>query len=81
MLARLAGDKDVRPTPDMTYRFPTRAPQGWSHGLGLGGVRKRVKQLGGQVAWRERSPRGIECELEVPGFCGAAPAPAPLTRP
>ena len=58
-----------------------RAPQGWSHGLGLGGVRKRVKQLGGQVAWRERAPRGIECELEVPGFCGAAPAPAPLTRP
>ena len=30
VLARLAGDKDVRPTPDMTYRFPTRAPEGWS---------------------------------------------------
>ena len=30
VLARLAGDKDVRPTPDMAYRFPTRAPQGWS---------------------------------------------------
>ena len=30
VLARLAGDKDLRPTPDMVYRFPTRAPQGWS---------------------------------------------------
>ncbi|MCH4152867.1 MAG: NAD(P)/FAD-dependent oxidoreductase [Sphingobium sp.] len=29
VLSRLAGDKDVRPTPDMTYRFPTRAPEGW----------------------------------------------------
>jgi uncharacterized FAD-dependent dehydrogenase len=29
VLARLAGDKDVRPTPDMTYRPPVRAPQGW----------------------------------------------------
>lgn len=30
VLARLAGDKDVRPAPDMTYRFVTRAPEGWS---------------------------------------------------
>lgn len=30
VLARLAGDKDVRPTPDMTYRPPVTAPQGWS---------------------------------------------------
>jgi uncharacterized FAD-dependent dehydrogenase len=29
-LARLAGDKDVRPTPDMTYRPPVTAPEGWS---------------------------------------------------
>ncbi len=29
VLARFAGDKDVRPTPDMAYRFPVRAPQGW----------------------------------------------------
>ncbi|MFO1260530.1 MAG: NAD(P)/FAD-dependent oxidoreductase [Sphingomonadaceae bacterium] len=29
VLTRLAGDKDVRRTPDMAYRFPTRAPQGW----------------------------------------------------
>lgn len=30
VLARLAGDKDVRPTPDMAYTFPTRAPAGWN---------------------------------------------------
>ena len=29
VLARFAGDKDVRPTPDMTYRFPAIAPPGW----------------------------------------------------
>ena len=42
-----------------------RAPDTWSHGLGLGGVRKRVKQLGGQVQWREHAPRGIRCEIRV----------------
>jgi uncharacterized FAD-dependent dehydrogenase len=30
VLARFEGDKDVRPTPDMAYRFPVHAPQGWS---------------------------------------------------
>jgi len=30
VLARLAGDKDVRPTPDMRYRPPVTAPAGWS---------------------------------------------------
>jgi uncharacterized FAD-dependent dehydrogenase len=30
VLARLAGDKDVRPTPDMAYRPPVTAPAGWS---------------------------------------------------
>ncbi len=30
VLARLAGDKDVRPTPDMAYRPPVTAPDGWS---------------------------------------------------
>src|SRR3954469_21600049 len=30
VLERLAGDKDVRATPDMAYRFVARAPQGWS---------------------------------------------------
>lgn len=43
-----------------------RDPQAWSHGLGLGGVRKRVKLLGGEVRWRENNPRGIVCELRVP---------------
>ena len=45
-----------------------RAPQAWSHGLGLGGVRKRVKLLGGTVSWRENEPRGIVCEVLVPEF-------------
>jgi len=43
-------------------------PQAWSHGLGLGGVRKRVKVLGGTVQWRENQPRGIVCEVQVPHF-------------
>ena len=43
-----------------------RSPERWSHGLGLGGVRKRVKLLGGQVQWRERSGCGIRCEVQVP---------------
>jgi signal transduction histidine kinase len=43
-----------------------RNPQGWSHGLGLGGVRKRVKLLGGEVEWRENQPRGIVCSVRVP---------------
>jgi signal transduction histidine kinase len=43
-----------------------RAPEAWSPGLGLGGVRKRVRQLGGDVAWRENTPRGIVCEVKVP---------------
>ena len=43
-----------------------RAPETWAHGLGLGGVRKRVKQLGGEVRWRENGARGIVCEVRVP---------------
>lgn len=38
-------------------------PQLWAHGLGLGGVRKRVKLLGGQVVWQARTERGIRCEV------------------
>ncbi|MBX3593196.1 FAD-dependent protein [Sphingomonas sp.] len=30
VLARHAGDKDVRRTPDMSYRPPVAAPEGWS---------------------------------------------------
>ncbi len=43
-------------------------PKNWSHGLGLGGVRKRVKQLGGDVAWREASPYGICCSVNIKRF-------------
>ena len=42
-----------------------RDPRSWSHGLGLGGVRKRVKQLGGEVEWREVRPRGISCRVVI----------------
>lgn len=45
-----------------------RAPETWSHGLGLGGVRKRVKQLGGSVVWRELDPVGIGCDVVVEPF-------------
>jgi signal transduction histidine kinase len=43
-----------------------RNPQGWSHGLGLGGVRKRVKLLGGSVQWQENGHAGIVCTVVVP---------------
>ena len=43
-----------------------RQPESWSPGLGLGGVRKRVRLLGGDVVWRERSGRGVRCEVRVP---------------
>ncbi|MBZ8139110.1 histidine kinase [Rubrivivax gelatinosus] len=43
-------------------------PQSWAHGLGLGGVRKRVKLLGGEVRWRENQPAGIACEVQLPDF-------------
>ena len=40
-----------------------RNPQAWAHGLGLGGVRKRVKQLSGEVEWREVPGGGICCRV------------------
>jgi signal transduction histidine kinase len=45
-----------------------RNPQAWAHGLGLGGVRKRVKQLGGDVHWAENGRAGIVCTVLVPQF-------------
>ncbi|HEV8314248.1 MAG TPA: ATP-binding protein [Burkholderiaceae bacterium] len=42
-----------------------RNPHTWSHGLGLGGVRKRVKQLGGEVEWAENAPIGIVCRVRI----------------
>ncbi len=47
-----------------------REPEAWAHGLGLGGVRKRVKVLGGEVQWLENGERGIVCQVRVPGFQG-----------
>lgn len=43
-------------------------PASWSHGLGLGGIRKRVKQLGGDVEWKEVVPQGIECRVLIQKF-------------
>jgi signal transduction histidine kinase len=45
-----------------------RKPEGWSHGLGLGGVRKRVRQLGGSVLWRENGVAGIACRVTITGL-------------
>ncbi len=47
-----------------------RDPAKWSHGLGLGGIRKRVKLMGGSVSWREREPQGIVCLVSVPNLGG-----------
>ena len=42
-----------------------RNPQAWSHGLGLGGVRKRVKLLGGDVQWAENGQAGVVCTVLI----------------
>jgi signal transduction histidine kinase len=42
-----------------------RKPKAWSHGLGLGGVRKRVKLLGGEVQWAENGRAGVICTVLV----------------
>lgn len=52
------------------------APAGWVAGLGVSGVRRRVRDLGGAVDWQERSPRGIRCTLRVPLKAGTRPARA-----
>jgi hypothetical protein len=31
-------------------------------------VRKRVKQLGGEVEWIELAPRGIACKVSIRGL-------------
>jgi len=51
-----------------------REPAKWSHGLGLGGIRKRVKLMGGSVEWREREPRGIACHVLIPQLTAPTPA-------
>ncbi len=42
-----------------------RAPQQWKAGLGVGGIRKRVKQLAGHVRWEENMPSGIVCVVDL----------------
>ena len=60
--------KDDRLTMHVQDNGVGRQPEHWSHGLGLGGVRKRTKQLGGTVAWSEVDPIGIACDVVVEPF-------------
>lgn len=60
--ARLHGDDLAL---DFTDDGQGAKPQAWGHGLGLGGIRKRVKQLQGTVTWLEAQPKGIACEVRV----------------
>jgi signal transduction histidine kinase len=57
------------------------APDNWSHGLGLGGVRKRVKQLGGRVHWQQNTPCGILCVVRIPDLGVPADGVAPGMGP
>lgn len=60
------------------------SPELWAHGLGLGGIRKRVHQLGGRAQWRVREGGGIVCEVVVPQLLGAhrgQPLPGSTTSP
>ena len=41
-------------------------PKDWSTGLGLGGIRKRVRMLGGTIAWQQNTPDGVRCDVSVP---------------
>jgi signal transduction histidine kinase len=45
-----------------------RSPETWAHGLGLGGIRKRVKSMGGEVHWTEAEPKGIACAVVIPNL-------------
>lgn len=48
------------------------APEHWAPGLGVGGVRKRVRQLGGEVTWQARMPQGICCQVRVDHISAAS---------
>ena len=41
--------------------YVTGDPRSLVHGLGLGGVRKRVKQMGGEVDWQLLNPGVVTC--------------------
>jgi PAS domain S-box-containing protein len=43
-----------------------RRPEAWVQGLGLGGVHKRIRLLGGEVALQEVEPQGIACTVRLP---------------
>jgi signal transduction histidine kinase len=66
--------KDDRLTMHIRDDGGGRQPEAWSHGLGLGGVRKRTKQLGGTVTWSEIDLVGIACEVVVENFSQCAGA-------
>lgn len=48
------------------------APSTWIQGLGVNGVRKRVRQLGGHVEWQQRAPSGIQCRIWIPSLTSDA---------
>jgi signal transduction histidine kinase len=48
-------------------------PKDWSTGLGLGGIRKRVRMLGGTIAWQQNTPEGVRCDVSVPLAVPSAP--------
>ena len=52
-------------------------PKDWSTGLGLGGIRKRVRMLGGTIAWQQNTPAGVRCDVSVPLAVPATPPAAP----
>ena len=57
-------------------------PKDWSTGLGLGGIRKRVRMLGGTIAWQQNTPEGVRCDVSVPLGMPATPStPAASTTP
>jgi signal transduction histidine kinase len=66
---RLANDQLVLTVLD---NGTGRAPQHWSPGLGVGGVRKRVRQLGGEVSWQQQTPSGILCRVIVERLSASA---------
>jgi signal transduction histidine kinase len=52
-------------------------PKDWSTGLGLGGIRKRVRMLGGTIAWQQNTPDGVRCDVSVPLAIPSTPPRSP----
>jgi signal transduction histidine kinase len=50
-------------------------PESWQHGLGVGGIRKRIGKLGGAVQWAQALPQGVSCHISLP--LAAAPYAKP----